>query len=709
MRKQAKVKQAIASLEGEYEKCILTLQGDNLEAIDNVKKLASRLGLPIFGAIYELFQIDPAFRVAADVIAGNSLYHVVVPDDETAATLMQSLKNSRMTFVPLNRLHISDKKKNIPQDEAVSLMTRIRPIDPIVEPALMQIFGKAYVVPDLAKGAALARQHQITAVTLSGDRADRKGSLTGGWIDASKMSSGSRLASLLRANETKNRIDRCREQLGQLGSELEASKKELAQLSIFTPSINSDAMERELESIRKVKSLKLKSLNDIKVEISSIKTKIECFNNELGTPFKHWTEIDQQQLDGLNNQIKGLSEDYLGLEKQRMKIERDWNSIQDELYLNLNKKKLQLINQVAQLKAELVPEEMDIDGQDEEAKYELNQIEIQNQITALETNTKELEEELEKLKGRLSGTNGNLEKFLSKRAGLLQRKEEFSRKMRGLGVLTQSDLGPFVKQAEKLLLSELARVQSELRKFGHVNKRALDQAASFTRQGDTLREREEELRGSEESILEFIETLDKRKDEAIMRTFETVADNFRRIWSELVPNGQAELIIQRKNVEEFKENVSARNGVNAKKGGLATSGGIEFTGIGIKVSFFPGDNLLQSQLSGGQKSLIALALIFAIQQCDPAPFYLFDEVDANLDSAYRTSLAKLLQNSAGASSDTNGGEGRKQKHQYIVTTFRPELVEGADMWWGVSCHDRISGVTAIRKEEALTFVVQSEN
>merc|ERR1712083_416287 len=76
-----------------------------------------------------------------------------------------------------------------------------------------------------------------------------------------------------------------------------------------------------------------------------------------------------------------------------------------------------------------------------------------------------------------------------------------------------------------------------------------------------------------------------------------------------------------------------------------------YRGIGIKVRFTPiGENFLMSQLSGGQKALVALALIFAIQRCDPAPFYLFDELDQALDSTYRAAVASVIKRQASPSS-----------------------------------------------------------
>jgi structural maintenance of chromosome 3 (chondroitin sulfate proteoglycan 6) len=119
-----------------------------------------------------------------------------------------------------------------------------------------------------------------------------------------------------------------------------------------------------------------------------------------------------------------------------------------------------------------------------------------------------------------------------------------------------------------------------------------------------------------QSIHELVELLDRRKDEAIARTFKGVAKHFKEVFQELVPEGKADLLM---------------------KGGKSVA---ELTGVKVSVTF-PGGVEPRSieQLSGGQKSLVALALIFAIQRCDPAPFYLFDEIDSALDTTYRVAVA----------------------------------------------------------------------
>lgn len=707
-RKQGKLKQALSALEADYQRSLPNNADFTAwQSVEAVKALAAELGLPVFGALHELFQVDPAFRTATDVIAGNSLFHVVVPDDTVAATLMQAMAKQgtgRVTFVPLNRITPppADPADKINSESAVPLMSRIRPVDPIIQPALQQVFGKAVVVPDLKSGAQLARQYQVTAVTLSGDRADRKGALTGGWLDVTRASAGSRLAALARLSETKMRMDQCQQQLLSLDKALQVCKREYEGCVKATNAVlDTQALERELESVRRVKALKTKSLQEASLRVQAIRARIDCLSQELTAAFKEWSDKDESDLQQLIRTSADLEDERNKLEAAKSKLERQWHALEDELSLNFGKKRLYLLSQLAQAKCQLIPiaSEMMIEAEwDEEG--------MNAQISSLEVSIKELEETLERCKQELyaDGDAAGMEKYLSKRAAILQRKEECARKIRDLGLLTQADLQPYTSQSPSTLLSQLQTTQRALKAFGPVNKRALEQAGAFTRQGEALKKRQSELEESEGSIMEFIETLDRRKDEAIMRTFETVADNFAQIWRRLVPQGQAELIINTTSSVEGdlneKENKSTKNTFKTKTN--SKNFNVEFKGIGIKVSFQPGDNLLQSQLSGGQKSLVALALIFAIQACDPAPFYLFDEVDANLDTTYRQAVAEMLK-----STPSKTGADGELGAQYVVTTFRPELVREADACWGVVCRDRVSGVVPITREDAMTFVVQT--
>merc|ERR1719445_1444942 len=128
--------------------------------------------------------------------------------------------------------------------------------------------------------------------------------------------------------------------------------------------------------------------------------------------------------------------------------------------------------------------------------------------------------------------------------------------------------------------------------------------------------------------------------------------NFSSILKKIVPGGKGELIlVQPENVSDEEE-----DGIKI----------MQATGLEIGVSF-TGNGMMKnmSQLSGGQKSVVALTFILALQRCDPAPFYLFDEVDAALDPDFRSAIANLIADQASSA-------------QFLATTFRPELLQRAD-------------------------------
>ena len=179
----------------------------------------------------------------------------------------------------------------------------------------------------------------------------------------------------------------------------------------------------------------------------------------------------------------------------------------------------------------------------------------------------------------------------------------------------------------------------------------------------------------------MIYSLQEQKDEAIKKSFFHISANFEKIFSKLVPNGVGKLILLKKGNDMATQSETLDN----------------YDGVAISVSFNSINDEQQriEQLSGGQKSLCAIALILAIQSCDPAPFYLFDEIDANLDTQYRGAVANVISSLA-------------RNAQFICTTFRPEMLQVADKFYGVAYNNKVSVVSEIDKEEALAFVGEND-
>jgi len=297
----------------------------------------------------------------------------------------------------------------------------------------------------------------------------------------------------------------------------------------------------------------------------------------------------------------------------------------------------------------------------------------------------------------------------------ISKRETYQRKIQELGSLPPpAELQKFASKSMSSLMSSLEDINKKLKKYSHVNKKAYDQYLNFNEQRETLLKRKDELDQGAEKVKELIVSLDAQKDEAINRTFRGVSAHFKDVFQELVPNGAGELIMRSAALddagagtddeEDSDDDDDDDNESSTKKKKAVDSNNPDvslYRGVGCKVRFSEvGETFMLSQLSGGQKALVAMALIFAIQRCDPAPFYLFDELDQALDSTYRAAVAKLIERQS---------NDKENPTQFIVSTFRPELVAVANRCYGVSHQNKVSSLHALSKKDALSFVANLMN
>ena len=144
----------------------------------------------------------------------------------------------------------------------------------------------------------------------------------------------------------------------------------------------------------------------------------------------------------------------------------------------------------------------------------------------------------------MSDIEKDLERNFLKRSLLIQKKEECNTNIRDLGVLPDEAFQKYNNLRIEKLLKQLHKINEKLKKYSHVNKKAFEQYGRFTKQRDQLTARKKELDKSGVSISQLIESLDRRKNQAIERTFNDVAANFAQIFETLVPSGRGELIIK---------------------------------------------------------------------------------------------------------------------------------------------------------------------
>ncbi|GFF44650.1 chromosome segregation protein sudA [Aspergillus udagawae] len=725
-REEAKLDSILANASNEVDRAERTLSqmmdhntSRGIAAVRRIKRQHNLEG--VYGTLAELFEVNDRYRTAVEVTAGQSLFHYVVDTDETATKVLEILqqeKAGRVTFMPLNRLR--SKPANLPRaSDTIPMIDKLQ-YDSAYEKAFNHVFGKTIICPNLQVASQYARSHGVNAITPEGDRSDKRGALTGGFHDSrqSRLDAVKNLTKWRDEYENKkNRGAEIRKELEKLDQVITKSVGELQKLEQQRHQVqhSSGPLRQELRSKRdllqkKNDSLdaKRKALRNIETNLAALHDQVNAFEAELKTPFqKALSNEEEAQLESLSVVAQDLRRQYQELSAQRSELEARKSILEVELRENLNPRLDQLVSRDTDI--------ADDDGQGnlKETEREMKRlrksleslsqrlqkvdesIEKANaQANELEKQKAEIRLELEELARSIEKHQRRMEKNMQKKAALTKQAAECAANIRDLGVLPDEAFTKYKHTDSNTVVKKLHKVNEALKKYSHVNKKAFEQYNSFTKQRETLTNRREELEASQKSIEELISVLDQRKDEAIERTFKQVSREFANIFEKLVPAGRGRLVIQRKTDRVLRQEDDMDSDDERAQQSVEN-----YVGVGISVSFNSKHDEQQriQQLSGGQKSLCALALVFAIQACDPAPFYLFDEIDANLDAQYRTAVAQMLQS---ISESTNG--------QFICTTFRPEMLHVAEKCYGVSFRQKASTIDVVSREEALKFVEEQK-
>ncbi|KAI8909533.1 RecF/RecN/SMC [Gorgonomyces haynaldii] len=703
-REEAKIQASLDALKEDFEKAqrqvFSSMDRNMMRGLRAVEDIVQRHKIEgYYGPLYELFDVDDRFQTCVEVIAGSSLFHVVVDTDETASRILAVLnleKSGRVTFMPLNRL--KPRESQYPEGSKTIPMISKLMYQEKFKPAIVQVFGKAVIAASLEVGASVARSHHLTCVTMEGDRADRKGALTGGYVDKH-----TRLASIklqkqkkLEMAESETRLQDLKTQMSVLDHDILQLRDTLTKLETqkrHTGRETFEAYDRLMSKKQQQQALVQKAekaLVHLRANEKEQQQQIALFENELGTPLrKKLTAQDQQRLDQLTNQLEQASEALENLIVDRTQTESEAGILKIELQSNLQRREKELEAKLNELllvntddSQQLLEQAQQLSDKITRDQQMVQDIEndLQETLLLLEQETSRLERaknEHQKASRLVDQQQQTMDKYMTRKSLYLQKKESAISKIRDLGVLPEEAFEKHQSTDNDDLIEQLHALNDVLRKYSHVNKRAFEQYSNFTKQKDELEKRRNELDQSAESIRDLIRTLDQRKEEAIDTTFQQVAGHFETVWQKLVPEGAGKLIMVERDPSDSQMDE-------------------KYIGVSLQVSFNQqSGNLRMSQLSGGQKSLVALALIFAIQRSDPAPFYLFDEIDAALDAQYRSQVAIMI-------------ESLSEHAQFITTTFRPELLDHADKFYGVTFAGKVSKITCISREDAQEFVQGQE-
>ncbi|XP_027158386.1 structural maintenance of chromosomes protein 3 [Coffea eugenioides] len=726
--KESELSSEIERLQSEVMKAEKSLDhatpGDIRRGLNSIRGIIREHKISgVLGPIVELVECDEKFFTAVEVTAGNSLFHVVVENDDISTQIIRHLnarKGGRVTFIPLNRVkapHITYPQSS----DVVPLLNKLK-FSRDHAPAFAQVFARTVICRDLDVATRVARTDGLDCITLEGDQVSKKGGMTGGYYDYRR--SKLKFMNTIRQNAfsitlkqeelegLKFKLQEIDQKINELVSEQQKNDAKVAHDKSELEQLRQDIgiVDKQKQSILKSLEKKEKLLSNILTQIDQLRGSIAVKQDEMGTELvDHLTPEEKDSLSRLNPEITSLKEKLIACRSNRIETETRKAELEMNLSTNLVRRKQELEAVKLSAEADMLHNEAEMKRQDlVEASILVENLTQQQKRVSQSINErnkkiKDIKDEKDSIKAledkyqsTLQDEAKELEQLLSKRNTYIAKQEEYSKKIRELGPLSSDAFERYKRKNIKELYKMLHSCNEQLQQFSHVNKKALDQYVNFTEQREELQKRQAELDAGDEKIKELITSLDMRKDESIERTFKGVAKHFREVFSELVQGGRGFLIMMKKKDGDEDDNDNDEDGPRAAD----MEGRVEkYTGVKVKVSFTGiGETQSMKQLSGGQKTVVALALIFAIQRCDPAPFYLFDEIDAALDPQYRTAVGNMVRRMADMAST-----------QFITTTFRPELVKVADKIYGVTHKNRVSRVNVVTKDEALDFIEHDQS
>ncbi|MBI2657988.1 chromosome segregation protein SMC [Candidatus Woesearchaeota archaeon] len=644
----------------------------------------------IYGTVADLGNVSSKYAVALEVAAGPRIKSIVVENDRLAAELISYLKENRLgtaTFLPLNKLSAREAndevKKYIGAKGVHDLAINLVSYEQKFKKVFSYVFSDTLIVDNIHVAARLGIG-KAKFVTLDGDVAEASGAMHGGFRERRKEAFGFKemeVAESLGSNEKKaGELENAISALEKKRSENEAKITELREKkAIFEGEIIKSEASMHLESgdmeISRQQQKELEAREKgIDNEISKISNKISESNRELTT-----LKIEKQRL---RNVIAQLNDPTLLAELNT--FEQKFKELSEEI-IKISSEIKNIDAQIINIflpdreKTEKILKQLDRD--EEEFNSELKR--LQESISQREGLLREKEalakEFYTKFKS-LFAKQGKINEEIQKNDISIEKLAEESRQAEikvnfhslknaefaaSLAAMSQEfaqyeGVKLDTEKTEEQLKSEISKFEKMREEIGSVNMRALEVYDEAEKQYSEFLDKKEKLGTEKEDVLSMMKEIEGKKKELFMKTFEVVNNNFKNFFGMLTTKGaEANLVLE--------------NEENPFEDGIR---------INVKIT---GSKFLDIRgLSGGEKTMTALAFIFAIQEHEPASFYVLDEVDAALDKHNSEKLAKLIRKYA-------------EKAQYIMISHNDNVISEADILYGVSMNaDGISQVLSLK-------------
>lgn len=672
------------------------------------------------GVVANLMSVPEQFKSAIEMALGGSIQNIVTQNEEKAQSIIAYLKQNnfgRATFLPITALkprnissYISDIRS---QKGYYGVASELISYDKSLSNIFENLLGSTVIVDNLVTAVQIAKQtrYAFKIVTLDGDVVNPQGSMTGGSKNKNAVSVLGRDQEI---TDLQTQIAKIKQQIELCISSQNDAKQKLTNAqnysSQYTQKINE--INIDISRANELKKQTVILLESYQSELEQITKELDAVNSKIVSIETTITELNHMQnsINGnkqdANNSIAKRQQDFDNLKKERdeynekmldvkVKIaslnseissfEMDIERINQEL-LERNQKVEQINTMIVSnaetiKKAEMVVNATTNDADYVETNNKLTEVktkldnlgnyknDLQSELKILDEDRLNLTTRLNKLQDKLFQENLNLTKVDTDIENMQERIwTEYG--------LNYSTALPLKRENYDLVegLKQANTTKREIDRLGYINVNAIEDSKVYQERFDDYTTQIADMTKAEEDLTKIIKELATEMVTRFESSFNQVNINFGRIFKELFGGGNATLELV-----------------------PTESGDVLDAGVDIKVE--PPGKKLQSitLLSGGEKALTAIAILFAILKLRPMPFVLLDEIEAALDDANVGRFAKYLQKFSGET-------------QFIVITHRKPTMELADNLYGVTMPEKgISTVVSVKLSEAIQVDRQSAN
>lgn len=701
---QAEISRATQQLEN--EKTAYHREASRLESLKNITERYDGYGNSIRrvmeqkknvsgikGVVADLLKVEKNYETAIETALGGSIQNVVTDNENTAKGMIEFLKKNkygRATFLPLTSMKNKKTFNNpaaLKEPGVIGVASDLVQVEAEYEGLANYLLGRTLVVDHIDHGIAIAKKYQYTIrmVTIEGESLNPGGSLTGGAFKNNSNLLGRRRE----IDELHENVEKLKLNIEKLQAALEEYRNKRNHFRDEAGRIQESLQEQYIQE--NTVQMNLNSMSDKRAEIKQGYENLKRENAELEKQTKEIEENSQSiqlemeasasQESALEKSINEKQEELESRKKQETDISKELEKSQLEgagitsrkgfIQENLRRIKEELESLTNQKEALFAGME---EGKEEALKKETEIVKIRQEI---ELAAKEEEEDREKLQEALL----KKEKMTQEHKAFFSKRDELSARMNLLDKESYRLLGqkekleenqetqvnymweeyeitysqalidmPDELQERAEIKDAISNMRSEIRQLGNVNVNAIEEYKELSERHTFMKTQHDDLVQAEETLQGIINELDTGMRRQFEEKFGQIRIEFDKAFKELFGGGKGTL-----ELDEEEDILEA----------------------GIRIISQPPGKKLQNmmQLSGGEKALTAIALLFAIQNLKPSPFCLLDEIEAALDDSNVTRYAKYLHKLT-------------KNTQFIIITHRRGTMTAADRLYGITMQEK---------------------